>query len=250
MRKALIVIILYEIVHWEEHMSSTTTSKRAALGSIGSSQQILAGVVWAEALSVGAYFVLTYVPAYFVWSEESYGPYFWPRAGLLLPHVVAGLIAIVLGSFQFWPRIRTSYPKVHRISGRIYLGSVLIAASAGIVLAATSALGLAYGVGLFALSVAWLVTSGMAFLSIRRRNFVQHTQWMVRSYVVTSAFVIFRLGDNVMEYLGVGMSDRFAIMAWACWALPLLITEVVIQGRQVFGGRTSSVSSFAGNRPV
>ena len=36
-----------------------------------------------------------------------------------------------------------------------------------------------------------LAISGMALIAIRRRNFIQHKEWMIRSYVVTFAFVTF-----------------------------------------------------------
>jgi hypothetical protein len=203
--------------------------------------RILVIAASATALGIAAYFVLTHVPRYFVWSEASYGAYFWPRAGFLFPHVLGGLLALVVGPFQFWARIRNGYPKVHRIGGRIYLVSVLIGAVAGMAMAVTSSRGLAYGSGLFGLAVAWLLTSGMAFVSIRKRNFIQHKQWMVRSYVVTFAFVTFRVIAYLMIYLlGIGQigqgTDRLGLTSWACWAVPLLLTELVIQGKQVFAG--------------
>jgi hypothetical protein len=106
-------------------------------------------------------------------------------------------------------------------------------------MASTTSRGLAYASGLFGLAVAWLLTSSMAFVSIRRRNFIQHKQWMVRSYVVSVAFVTFRLVNNLMIYFGIGQrADRFALISWACWAVPLFVTEMVIQGKQVFAQGT------------
>jgi heme/copper-type cytochrome/quinol oxidase subunit 3 len=200
-------------------------------------KSILVIAASAAVLTIAAYFVLRNVPPYFVWNEASYGAYYWPRAGFLFPHVMAGLLALVVGPFQFWARLRNGYPKVHRISGRIYLLSVLLGAVAGMAMAVTSSRGLAYGSGLFGLSVAWLLTSGMAFVSIRKRNFIQHKQWMVRSYVLTFAFVTFRGIADLMIYFGIGQgTDRLGAISWACWAVPLLLTELVIQGRQVFAG--------------
>ena len=178
------------------------------------------------------------VPGFLVWSEASYGPYYWPRAEFLLPHLLGGLIAIVIGPFQFWPRIRNNYPKIHRISGRVYLTSVLIGALAGMAMALTSGVNLAYASGLFALAMAWMLTSGMALTAILKRNFIQHKQWMVRSYVVSFAFVSFRIVDDVMTYYGLGEdTERLAMLAWGCWAVPLLLTEAVIQSKQVFAQR-------------
>ena len=153
----------------------------------------------------------------------------------MFPHVLGGLVALVIGPFQFWAHIRNGYPKIHRISGRIYLISVLVGALFGMAMAVTSSRGLTFGSGLFALAVAWLLTSAMAFISIRKRNFVQHKQWMVRSYVVTFAFVTSRVIINLLGYYGIGQQiDRLSLVSWAGWALPLLVTELVLQSKQVF----------------
>src|SRR5262245_22654678 len=215
-------------------MSSSTFTKPSSFGDAGGISSKLTIGLWLAVLAVGVYFVLTIVPPYFIWSEDTYGPYYWQRAGLVLPHVVGGLIALVIGPFQFWPRIRNGYPKVHRISGRIYLLSVCLGASAGLALSLVSARGLTFGSGLFSLSIVWLLISGMAYAAIRKRNFVQHKQWMVRSYVVTFAFVTFRLCSDTLGYFGVGGLDRISVLSWATWAIPLLITELIIQGKQVF----------------
>jgi hypothetical protein len=217
-------------------MSSTAISKTRSFGAVDF-PRILVIATSAAALAIAAYFVLRNVPRYFVWSEASYGAYLWPRAPFLFPHVLAGLVALVVGPFQFWARIRNAYPKVHRMGGRIYLVSVLIAAVASMVMAVTSSHGLTYSSGLFTLAVAWLLTSGMAFVSIRKRNFIQHKQWIVRSYVLTFAFVTARVIGYLMGYFGIGQgADRVGLASWACWAVPLLLTELVLQGKQVFAG--------------
>lgn len=190
--------------------------------------------LWLLTLALGAYFVATAVPAYLTYNEAAYGPYLWPRAGYLLPHVLAGLVAIVLGPLQFWPRIRNRRPSIHRLTGRIYLSAILVGSLAGMALAAASPSGLPYRAGLFCLACAWLATSAMAFIAIKRRNFVQHREWMIRSYVVTFAFVTFRLVVGWLNDLGGDPTANGTLMAWACWAVPLLITEMAIQGRKVF----------------
>lgn len=192
-------------------------------------------ILWIVVLAIGAYFVWDNVPRYLTLTEESYGPYYWPRAAYLLPHILGGLAAIVIGPFQFWSRIRNGYPRVHRISGRVYLSAILVGGLAGLAMALTSDRGVSYASGLFGLGIAWLSTSGMALAAIRRRNFLQHKQWMIRSYVVTFAFVSFRIVDDTLVYLQIGERlDYLPMLAWACWAVPLLVTELVIQGRQVF----------------
>ena len=206
----------------------------AQIHSSGGRNRIVT-VIWLIVLAIGAYFVWDNVPRYLTLNEESYGPYYWPRAAYLLPHILGGLVAIVIGPFQFWSRIRNRFPKFHRISGRVYLIAILVGAVAGIAMALTSARGTAYASGLFGLGIAWLATSGMALAAIRRRHFIQHKQWMIRSYVVTFAFVSFRIVDDTLVYFEIGKRlDNLPMLAWGCWAVPLLVTELVIQGRHIF----------------
>lgn len=201
-------------------------------------QDFASRALWIAALVLGAYFVAKYVPKYLDYSEASYGPYFWPRAAYLLTHILGGLVAIAIGPFQFWSRIRNTHPKIHRVSGRVYLTAILVGGGGGIAMALTIPEGLAYASGLFFLSVAWLLTAGLAFAAIRRRRIDQHKEWMIRSYVVTFAFVTFRVADDLLHYYGYeDIPDHNAMLAWGCWALPLLVTEAVLQGRKIFRAR-------------
>jgi len=52
---------------------------------------------------------------------------------------------------------------------------------------------LSYVAGLFTLSIAGLITTGMALYAIRTRRIEQHREWMLRSYTVTVGFVTYRL---------------------------------------------------------
>jgi hypothetical protein len=73
----------------------------------------------------------------------------------------------------------------------------------------------------------------MAVFAIRRRNVLQHREWMMRSYAVTFAFVTFRFGVDALSSQGLPLPDSQQIMAWACWAVPLLLLEPLLQLRRV-----------------
>ena len=74
----------------------------------------------------------------------------------------------------------------------------------------------------------------MAILAIRHHAYEQHREWMIRSYTVTFAFVTFRLADQWLGDLHLAPRDAiFTIMAWACWAVPLLIAEPFLQLRRM-----------------
>lgn len=82
------------------------------------------------------------------------------------------------------------------------------------------------------MAVAWSLTTGMAYLAIHRRLIDQHREWMIRSYVVTLAFVFFRLFYELAARIGIGDgNERAKAAAWLCWAVPLLVAEPLIQLR-------------------
>ena len=169
-------------------------------------------------------------------SEPSYSPYFWPRRFGLLLHISGGALAISTGLVQLWLGLTGRTYALHRRLGRFYLTGVALGIAGGTYLAATIPGHLAYSSGLLMLNLAWLATTGMAFLAIRQGAVTQHRQWMIRSYTVTFAFVFYRLlADSLRARIEVRddpvATDLDAMLAWACWAVPLLVVEVLIQLR-------------------
>jgi len=154
--------------------------------------------------------------------------------GALLVHIVGGSVALFAGPIQLWLGIADRQMALHRRLGILYMTAVAISAIAAYWLALHPSLGFAFGAGLAGLATAWLTTTGLAFMAIKRSLIEQHKEWMIRSYVVTFAFVNFRWGLVLLQALGIGtLPEDGAVMAWACWSLPLLVTEAFIQGRKI-----------------
>jgi hypothetical protein len=55
--------------------------------------------------------------------------------GLLIPHTLAGIFALLLGPVNFSSRIRQRHLTLHRVLGRIYVVSVFVGSFTGIALA-------------------------------------------------------------------------------------------------------------------
>jgi Predicted membrane protein (DUF2306) len=112
---------------------------------------------------------------------------------------------------------------------------VATSSAAGYYLAFNTTFGWVFGAGLGGLATAWIVTTGLAFAAIRRHLYEQHKEWMIRSYVVTMTF---RLFFEVLRWPGIGtVGERLTAMAWICWAVPLLVTEGLLQGRKILTRR-------------
>lgn len=189
---------------------------------------------WSLLIVTNLYFVYNFPLQHFnykTWSEP-FGP-------LLTIHIIFGMIAILVGPFQFFPSIRRQFPQIHRLTGRIYLVSVSLAAIAATILAINHNIivehRIEFGTGLLGLAAAWFLTSGMAFWAIKNRNFVQHREWMVKSYVVTCGFTTFRIfAVTLNAYIQLDYKKEMSgIMAWACWSVPLLAAEVFLQAKKI-----------------
>jgi hypothetical protein len=193
-------------------------------------------VLWllsAIGIVIGLRFFVLYAGHYLTnFSEASYMMY-WPVRGYLLTHVIGGSLALLTGPFQIWSGLRRRVLKAHRALGVAYLAGTVIGSSGAYYMAAVSPLR-TFGISLIALATAWLATTGMAFIAIKKRRIDIHKEWMVRSYVITYAFVTFRVIDemNLSFFANLGM-ERYATIGWLCWTVPLFCTEMVFQWRRM-----------------
>lgn len=184
------------------------------------------------------YYISTNVFHYFDFSLPANHLTVSPFRALLLMHIAAGTVAILTGPFQFIPVIRNRYRQRHRSLGKVYLVAILIGSLTGLYLAIFDNIltkkEIPFGTGVSGLSIAWLLTSGMAFWAIKNGNIAQHRDWMIKSYVVTCGFTTFRLMFRLFHtYFDVPAEEISGIVAWACWAVPLLITDVVLQAQKL-----------------
>jgi uncharacterized membrane protein len=151
----------------------------------------------------------------------------------LVIHALPAGIALITGPWQFVPRFRTRFPRAHRVTGRVYLISVVVAALAAVYSSAVTKSGFPLQVAFFVLIVAWLYTAAKAYRAIRRREVQLHRIWMVRNYALTFAAVTLRLYqlplialmDSVtwLEY-----KDVYTVSAWMSLLGNVLVAEYFI----------------------
>ncbi len=147
-------------------------------------------------------------------------------------HTVGGLIATLIGPFQFLGAVRRHYPRVHVWLGRAYLTCVGLSGLAGLYLSPGSYASNTFGIAFIALALAWLYTGARAYLAIRGRDVQAHRRWMVRNYALTYAAVTLRVQMPLLIVLG-GLSPILAlnIVGWTCWVPNLLIVEMWMRRR-------------------
>jgi hypothetical protein len=196
---------------------------------------------FAAILALATGFVLKYVFRYYLhYNQAAFtdpmlgaGNY-WAMRLWLLMHITGGMVALLTGPWQFWTGFRARYAGLHRLMGKIYLSAVAIGSIGSVRMAIGTTGNWATSTWEIALALAWVSTTGMAYYSILKGFVPIHKDWMVRSYVVTFAFVTFRLLNDYGPLSRLQpASDRGITIGWACWAVPLLIAEVLLQLRKM-----------------
>ena len=148
-------------------------------------------------------------------------------------HVIAGNLAMVTMFLQLVPWIRRNHPRIHRISGRVYmLGGVLPTAVLALILVpySTAPIG---NVGLVAMAVLWLCTTAMGYVRIRQHRYLEHRRWMYYSFALALGTswgrVLGELGQHVPS-LAINDTDTFLeISGWLGWIVNLALVQIWLE---------------------
>jgi uncharacterized membrane protein len=205
-------------------------------------------VGWAFLLLMAAYPVLfslgylTLNPADFSFTEQT--AVYLAHHGVLMVHIVAAMLAILIGPFQFLPRLRTGrLLKIHHWLGRAYLVSVLAGGLSGLYMAQFGYGGLITELGFATLAILWLYSGYRAYKHIRNREIEEHRQWMIRNYALTFAGTMLRVWVPVLVGgVGVDFTVGYILIAWLCWVPNLLVAEWIIRRSRRNPHRAQSIA--------
>lgn len=213
---------------------ATVSAPVGARTGNGRARQTVTILAWTGIIALAVGFVIKYVLFYYRHYDAASFDVYWPRRGWLLLHISGGTLALLTGPFQFWSGLRQRNMTFHRWLGRIYLLGVAAGILGAVGLSLTTTFGWAFVWGIRGLAAAWLVTTGTAYYTIRHGLVALHKEWMIRAYVVTFAFVTFRF---LQDYGPISRlrpeNDRDITIAWACWVVPLFVTEMVLQSKRI-----------------
>ena len=191
-------------------------------------------LAWAGIVALAVGFVAKYVLFYYRHYDAVSFDTLWPRRAWLFLHINGGTLALLTGPWQFWSGLRQRHLRIHRWTGRLFLVGVAMGIAGSVGLAVTDASDWAFEVGLMGLASAWLITTAMAYVSIRKGLVALHKEWMIRAYVVTFAFVFFRILSDYSPMSRLRPeNDRDIIISWVCWVVPLGVTELIFQIRRM-----------------
>ena len=156
-------------------------------------------------------------------------------------HVFSAGLVLLLSPLQFAARLRARVPRLHRVTGRIVLGSIAIAGIAGLVIAPFNRAGLVGTAGFGLLAVLWLTFAATAFRAIRRGDVPAHRRWMVRTFALTYAGVMLRLWMAALPPIATSLTgvdyqvawDRiYLVITFACWVPNLVVAELYLRAHR------------------
>ena len=150
---------------------------------------------------------------------------------LMFLHGIPGVVALLLGFFQFSTKLRQRYTKAHRVLGRVYVGSMLISAPVAVIVAYRLPVPT-----LFTASIVqaggWIVCTLIAIYCIRNGNVQAHREWMMRGYPFAMIFVINRTVLMIPAVAKLGVMG-ISTTVWTTVALAGFVPSVVIALQQL-----------------
>lgn len=116
-------------------------------------------------------------------------------------HIAGSIICLATGIFQFSNKILKKNKSIHKFLGKTYVLSVLLLAWPGGQFMSVFANGGLWGkIPFFILSILWAYSTYRGYISIRKKNVVTHSAWMIRSYSYAATAVTFRTYFILLKY--------------------------------------------------
>jgi hypothetical protein len=156
----------------------------------------------------------------------------------ILVHLIGGSLMLMAGGVALAIGVTGRGRRWHRVAGTIYLVTGTAGAASGMV----ASFGTPHAIGLstLTLGLVWFGAVGMAVRAAVNRRFDQHRAWMIRSYVVAWASILFRLWTHLLP-----ASWQFppSDMLWTSWVIPLFVAELWL-------GWKSGAATIASRSPL
>lgn len=210
----------------------TTAADTPATTAPGPTRHVARRIGWAVmtvlSLFVAAYAIFLVVTGFRFVPADVAANHF-PTALGLRTHITASAFALITGPFQFLGPLRRRWPTVHHWIGWVYITACLVGGLAGAAIALFSASGLVAGAGFLALALAWLGSTIAALVAVKRRDFLRHQRWMIRSFALTLAAVTLRIYIPSALMSGLEFAQFYPWAAWLCWVPNILLAQLFVR---------------------
>ena len=160
----------------------------------------------------------------------------------IVMHIFLAASITTAGVLQMLPQIRNRFPLFHRWNGRIYLSSLVIAATTGLYMVwfrqGVGDLVQHLGVSLNAVLI--LSCAGMSLRYALARQFALHRRWALRMFIVANGVWFFRIG--LMFWIAINQGPAgfdpktfqgpfLSFLSFANSLIPLIVLELYLRSQ-------------------
>jgi uncharacterized membrane protein len=149
-------------------------------------------------------------------------------------HVFTSIFLLLAGFTQFSDTFLKKKKDLHRKFGYAYV-IILLGASApaGFVMSLYANGGILSQIAFSMLSVLWFYFTLQAFLKAKKKDFIAHRNFMIRSYALTLSALTLRAWKlSIVLLFHPPPMDVYRIVAWLGWIPNLLLAEYIIRKRR------------------
>jgi hypothetical protein len=223
-------------------VNERTRSQWLLLGSI----RLLSTLVWLSTLLFGLYILAFYAVPFFQQEMESWNQTLnnlytegenTATAGIGA-HFIAGGVILILGCVQLVSGIRERMPKVHRVTGRIYVTAAIVTSIGGLffVVAKGTIGGWVMDLGFALYGTLMFICAVMTIKLAMAKQFEQHRIWALRLFALAIGSWLYRM-DYGFWYLladNAGHNDTFTgpfdyFMDFFFFIPNLLVVELIVR---------------------
>ena len=147
-------------------------------------------------------------------------------------HVLSSPLIIIAGLMQFSPWLMRKSMRLHRISGYVYiLVLLLISGPAAMIMAVYANGGYPAQTSFAILTSFWILTTYLAYRTVRKHNYEKHVCWMIRSYALTLSAVTLRFYAYLFDVINLelGPKETYILLAYSSWIPNLIVAEIIIR---------------------
>lgn len=151
-------------------------------------------------------------------------------------HVFSSVFVIVSGLLQFNRWSIKRHPKIHRVSGYVYVSVLLVISGPGALVMSLYANGGFWPQLSFTLlSVLWIGFTFYALILVYKKRYIEHGKWLLRSYALTLSAVTLRFYLMIFDFFNVplGPIESYTIVAYLSWIPNLIFAEWLIRRKFV-----------------
>jgi len=144
-------------------------------------------------------------------------------------HAFTGGIALLVGPLQFKRQLLGKRRRLHRVLGRIYVGSIWLTSVGALISSLFFDVTMIAKIGFVILAVLWFGTTTIGLQRILKGQIAAHREWMMRSFALSFFFVTFSFWVPGLTSTSLPESVSFPLAVFLSWSLNLMVAEVWIR---------------------